>query len=240
MIYYEEVSGLNTTIRSMLLSPASFESTEAVEQAVMPFATPMEYSGKQLISNLQEDFSSVYYIKSGGTYHVMTGENTEKLLYQLQPGWFFGNIFPGDPRDEAISVYALDRSEIWRIPRKEYLQLLASDPGLASYILKLLGVMHDYLTAEIGNLSFNSCKTRLMRIYCSQVEGASLSEDGKWFCLDGKLTHNELAAAVGSARVTISKLINELCDDGFLRIINRRSQVSVDGYNDFMAQSANT
>ena len=95
----------------------------------------------------------------------------------------------------------------------------------------------QYLTREIDNLSFNSCKTRLMRIYCSQVDTGKI-EDGKWYGLASKLTHNELAAIVGSARVTISKLINELCDDGFIRIINRRAQVNMAAYEKFLADHA--
>ncbi|MDD6315634.1 MAG: helix-turn-helix domain-containing protein, partial [Clostridia bacterium] len=63
-------------------------------------------------------------------------------------------------------------------------------------------------------------------------------EDGKWYGLASKLTHNELAAIVGSARVTISKLINELCDDGFIRIINRRAQVNMAAYEKFLADHA--
>ena len=76
-----------------------------------------------------------------------------------------------------------------------------------------------------------------MRIYCSQIDHKRL-EDGKWYSLRSKLTHNELAAIVGSARVTISKLINELCDDGFIRIINRRAQVSKEAYDKFVAEHA--
>ena len=44
----------------------------------------------------------------------------------------------------------------------------------------------------------------------------------------------ELSTIVGGARVTVSKLINELCDEGFIRILNRNIQISVKEYYKFI------
>ena len=38
---------------------------------------------------------------------------------------------------------------------------------------------------------------------------------------------------VGGARVTISRQLTELCNEGFLRIINRRAQVSAEAYQEY-------
>ena len=45
-------------------------------------------------------------------------------------------------------------------------------------------------------------------------------------------TQYEISTIIGSARVTTSKLINELCNDGFIRILNRKIQVSKSAYEE--------
>ena len=45
-----------------------------------------------------------------------------------------------------------------------------------------------------------------------------------------RYTQYELSTIVGGARVTVTKLLNELCAEGFLRILNRRIQVSQASY----------
>ena len=227
---------MKTYINFLSLMPPPAEDTARIEAILSECGKIIEYQPREVIANLQEDFTHIYFIKSGRTSHVISDENNEKLLYQLTPGWIFGSMCPGSLPEDNITVYAQERTVVCRVPHKDYLSLLMSDPEFSSYCLTLLGRLHSYLASEIGNLSFNSCKTRLMRIYCAQVDERKLSDDGKWYCLDGKLTHSELATTVGSARVTISKLINELCDDGFLRLINRRAQVNISAYHRFLSK----
>ena len=52
--------------------------------------------------------------------------------------------------------------------------------------------------------------------------------DGGWYKLKVHYTQYELSTIIGGARVTISKLINELCDEGFIRMLNRNVQVNQD------------
>lgn len=35
---------------------------------------------------------------------------------------------------------------------------------------------------------------------------------------------------MGGARVTITKLINELCAEGFIRVLNRKTQINIEQY----------
>ena len=82
---------------------------------------------------------------------------------------------------------------------------------------------------EIENLIFNSCKDRLKRLFFFTADTSRLME-GEWYNLKIHYTQYELSTIVGGARVTISKLINELCSEGFIRLLNRSIQINAREY----------
>ena len=68
--------------------------------------------------------------------------------------------------------------------------------------------------------------------FCSMVDTDHIT-DPAWYSLKVHYTHGELGEIVGGARVTISRQLTELCNEGFLRIINRRAQVSAEAYQEY-------
>lgn len=85
---------------------------------------------------------------------------------------------------------------------------------------KLLIMRH-----EIESLVFDPCKQRIFQLLCSIIDKTTLAE-GNWYDLQAHYTQYEISTIIGSARVTTSKLINELCNEGRIRILNRKIQVS--------------
>lgn len=176
----------------------------------------------------------VYYIVDGRTRHYMIGaDGTEKILYTLSAGWFYGETPCSLGEPTGLFSKAEVKTQINIIPHNTYEKLLDTnkmfrDAILESYSNKMLILRH-----EIENLTFNSCKNRLKRLFCSTADTDSLIED-KWYGLKVQYTQYELSTIVGGARVTISKLINELCDESFIRILNRSTQVNAEKYKEFV------
>ena len=75
----------------------------------------------------------------------------------------------------------------------------------------------------------SSCKDRLRRLYCSTADTSRVI-DGQWYDLKLNYTQYEISTIVGGARVTITKLINELCAEGFIRVLNRKTQINIEQY----------
>ncbi|MBR5284109.1 MAG: Crp/Fnr family transcriptional regulator [Clostridia bacterium] len=228
---------MNNFALSLSLAPVDTVSAERYHKLLTPLGEILEFSAKQVVLDLQESTEFICMLLTGRTAHYITDGTDDKLLYHLTPGRIFGNLAHAEGKLFPTRAIAMEKVVVLRIPRAKYLELIHNDPVFALEMMDMQCDYDKYLLCELHNLSFNSCKARLMRIYCSQIDHKRL-EDGKWYSLRSKLTHNELAAIVGSARVTISKLINELCDDGFIRIINRRAQVSKEAYDKFVAEHA--
>jgi len=183
---------------------------------------------KRVFLSPGDRLDGVYYIASGRTRHYMMGEDgVEKTLYTLSAGWFYGETPSYLSEPTGLYSKAEVESELLLIPLEIYSRLLSENPMfreaiLQSYSKKMLIMRH-----EIENLCFNSCKDRLKRIYFAAADTASVV-DGGWHNLKINYTQYELSTIVGAARVTISKLIGELCGEGFIRVLNRHTQISAE------------
>ena len=51
-------------------------------------------------------------------------------------------------------------------------------------------------------------------------------EDDHWYNLAISWTHHDIAAVIGINRVTVSRFIGELKNEGFLRLVNGRVQIN--------------
>jgi CRP/FNR family cyclic AMP-dependent transcriptional regulator len=207
--------------------------SKELEELIRKYSTVVTYPAKKVFLEPGMEPQGVYYIAEGRTRHYMIGlDGTEKILYTLTAGWFYGETPCSLQEPTGLFSQAEVKTQIYIIPLNIYENLLDTskifrDAILENYSNKMLIMRH-----EIENLTFNSCKDRLKRLFCSVADTDQLVE-GNWYNLKVHYTQYELSTIVGGARVTISKLINELCDEGFIRLLNRNAQVNENKYREF-------
>lgn len=207
---------------------------KALEELIRENSTSVTYPAKRVFLEPGMEPQGVYYIAEGRTRHYMMGaDGTEKILYTLSAGWFYGETPVSLQEPTGLFSQAEVNTKIYIIPLHTYEHLLDTnkmfrDAIMENVLNKMLIMRH-----EIENLTFNSCKDRLKRLFCSTADTERLI-DGGWYSLKVYYTQYELSTIIGGARVTISKLINELCDEGFIRMLNRNIQVNAEMYRGFM------
>ncbi len=182
-----------------------------------------------------DSLSGIYYIKTGRTRHYFIAEDgEEKVLYTLSSGWIFGEtpIVLNEPT--GLISETMETSEIWFLPSSKYNKLINEDhPVVRTYIMKNLCRKIRILRHDIEMLVFYPVKERILQLFCSTANTSELI-DGNWYGLYNKYTHYEISTIIGSARVTTSKLINELSLEGYIRIVNHKIQVSKEAYEHMM------
>ncbi len=173
-----------------------------------------------------EILDGVYYIHQGRTKHYILGEDgSEKILYSLSAGWFFGETPLCLHEPTGLISETMEPSILWKVSFNTYERLFDENKIFRDAIMNCMSRKMLIMRFEIENLVFNPCKQRILQLMCSTVDTRSL-EEGKWYNLLTHYTQYEISTIIGSARVTTSKLINELCLEGHLRILNRKIQVS--------------
>ncbi len=208
-----------------------------LERLLLPYSVKMSHPAKHTFSVPGDELNCIYYIKEGRTKHyMMNDDGTEKILYTLTPGWFFGEI--GWFLGYSTGLYSQTElpSVLYRVDGDACRRLLNQDEMFRDTLIR--GYCHKLLVMryEIENLTFNSCKNRIKRLLASSVDLKNVTDPG-WYDLKVKYTHYELGVIVGSARVTVSKLMNELCNEGFIRVINRRVQVNAEKYRAYIGST---
>lgn len=209
------------------------EHDKKLEKLIREYGRERIYPARQVFLEPGTPLKDVIYIMEGRTRHYMVGpDGTEKILYTLSGGWFFGEAPSSVHQPTGLFSKTEIKTVLFRIPLSTYHDLLDNnkifrDAVLDNYSKKILIMRH-----EIENLSFNSCKCRLRRLFCSTADTSRLIE-GRWYNLKVSYTQYELSTIVGGARVTVSKLINELCTEGFIRMLNRNIQVNAKDYNEY-------
>ena len=210
---------------------------EALEELIRENSTCVTYPAKRVFLEPGMEPQGVYYIAEGRTRHyMMAGDGTEKILYTLSAGWFYGETPVSLQEPTGLFSKAEVKTQIYIIPLRTYEHLVDTNKMFRDAIMENILKKMLILRHEIENLTFNSCKDRLKRLFCSTADTERLI-DGGWYKLMVHYTQYELSTIIGGARVTISKLINELCDEGFIRMLNRNVQVNQEEYRKFMENS---
>jgi len=178
-----------------------------------------------------DSLDGVYYVCEGRTKHYILGEDgAEKFLYTLSAGWFFGETPLMLHEPTGLISETMEPSVLWKIPYSVYYTLIDESRLFRTAVMNCMSRKLLILRHEIENLVFYPCKQRIMQLLCSTVNTDSLHENA-WYDLYTHYTQYEISTIVGSARVTTSKLINEFCNSGYIRILIRKIQVAKAAYD---------
>ena len=209
-------------------------TNQKFEELIKPFCEIKQYPAKYTFLEAGVESAGIYYIKSGRTKHYFIADDgTEKILYTLSDGWMFGESPVMLDEPTSLINVAMETSEVWIIPSGTAKRLYKENDIFRTAVTKNLCLKIKILRNDIEMLVFHPVKERILQLFCSTANRFELI-DGKWYPLYNKYTHYEVSTIIGSARVTTSKLINELCLEGHIRMVNHNIQVNKDTYDAVM------
>jgi CRP/FNR family transcriptional regulator len=162
----------------------------------------------------------LFFVEQGQVRIYQVGRNDTRLLRILGPGeWFGVAALAGQASYQKRAVVAGTTTTILRrIPAERLVRHLAERPSEATVTLvrqlasKLLEAQED-----AARLAFDDCHSRLVKalVRFSASAAASSHADGQQVVL--RITHQQLAQAVGAARETVSLALTELRQQNLLR-----------------------
>jgi CRP-like cAMP-binding protein len=186
-----------------------FSSTELDRQNLTFGAQDRVYEPHDLAQH-------VYFIRSGEVRTFQVGDEGDgRLLEILGPGdWFNPAAFSAGQvcGHRAVSV---GHSVIIRVSAEKLLGVLATNSAAAAVLLKQFAERLQKAREDAAHLVFDDCNTRLIRTLCqlSQTVAATPRADG----VELRITHLQLAQAVGAARETVSLALTDLRKQNLLR-----------------------
>ena len=112
------------------------DAQEELEEMIRERASLITYPAKKVFLEPGTVLDGVYYIASGRTCHYMMSlDGTEKILYTLTPGWFYGETPCSLSEPTGLYSKTEVKTTLYKIPLKEYKQMLDTDKRFREAIM---------------------------------------------------------------------------------------------------------
>ena len=150
-----------------------------------------------------------YFLKEGRVKSFMQSEDgAERVLTVYESGSLLGEaaFFDGLPR--MSSAIALSPCHLVPIDRELVSQQFAANPALAMSMIEYLARKVRMLSDHLDHMAFRPAKWRLTEYILS------LSPVGDFV----KCNQEEIASAISTSRVTVSRILNELAREGLVEL----------------------
>jgi CRP/FNR family transcriptional regulator, cyclic AMP receptor protein len=158
----------------------------------------------------------VYFVHSGQVRVYQPGpDESARLLEILGPGdWFGVAALAGSATygNRAVAVSSVVLSEV---PADKWLALLSREPAVATEWVGRLAGKLVAAREDAACLVFDDCNQRLIRTLLQFSRSAAATPHPEGVVL--RITHQQLAQAVGAARETISLALTQLRQQKLLR-----------------------
>lgn len=135
----------------------------------------------------------------------------ELLLYYLQASESCIMTFNAVLRSDPSLIFALTerKSTLWMVPGEELKQLLKEYPVLNELYFSMYHERYSDLLNTITQSLFEKMDHRLLQYLMKRKEHTGLNTI--------KMTHQQIADELGTAREVISRILRKLEEDGHLR-----------------------
>lgn len=162
---------------------------------------------------------AVYFVVSGAVKVFKTSvEGKEQVLCIVRPGESFNDVAVFDAGPNPASALAMTQTRLYGISKAEIERLIKDHPGIAINVIAVLARKVRHFVSLVEDLSFRHVTSRLAKLLL-QYAG-----DHEWTNKEArpKLTQQEMAAMVGTAREVVGRSLKALEDEGAIRMDRHR------------------
>lgn len=204
-----------------------FSGLEKEDLATLSSIVTRKEFGKRDTLFHQGDPGEEFMILTEGSVKVelMNSEGKELTLTILTPFQFLGELALLDDVPRSATVVSMEQSVLLSINKRDFARLLESYPRMSIPMLRQLTRRVRVLTDDIASMAFLDSYSRVTRKILNLGEEMGQTNAEGHILIDRPLTHQQLANLVGTTRETVTKILNEMKDNGLLDI--RRHRITI-------------
>ena len=179
-------------------------------------AKRMTVAAGKVLYDPTSEARALYFVHRGQirTYRI-DGNTNGRLLEILGPDdWCGEAALARQPQygEQAVAVVA---SVVTEVPADRLLQVIAQQPKAAVEIVKQLAAKLAAARTDAAGLVFDDCNSRLLKTLVRFSRSSAATPHPEGVVL--RITHQQLAQAVGVARETVSLALTQLRQQNLLR-----------------------
>jgi CRP-like cAMP-binding protein len=189
-------------------------------QSLVERTTMREVERGRVILRPDEQARMVYVIKEGRVkISRYSPEGKEQILALLEPGDVFGELALVRS-SEPVQVEAFENTLVCVMQSEDFLALIRRQPEVALQVMKILAERLRAAEEEIADLVFRDVPGRLASLLLRLARAyGDAGPAGRRLAL--RLTHQDIAAMIGSTRETVTAILNRFRDDGLISVDRR-------------------
>lgn len=198
--------------------PLFADLSESDHNLLVQVAVRRSFPRHTLVIQEGDPGQSLYLLRKGrAKVFIGDGGGREVIVAILGPGDFFGELALIDDAQCSANVMTLEESEFVSIGKREFRQVLASSPGMAIHLLKVLASRLREADLQIEGLALKDVQARVV-----QVLQALAEPEGNERVIPARITHRDIAAMVGASREVVTRVFRALEERGIVRVDGRR------------------
>jgi CRP-like cAMP-binding protein len=180
-------------------------------------ATRRNVSPGEVLCEPNAAAENLFFIENGQVrVYQVAPDGTGRLNEILGADDWFGASALAEHAHYGSRVVAVGPVIIWEVPAQSLLRFLTGQPAAAVELIKQLAVKHVAHMAESSELIFDDCNSRLIKTLLRFSTSSAATPIGDESVVL-RITHEQLAQAIGAARETISLALTQLRKQNLLR-----------------------
>ncbi|MBI2953823.1 MAG: Crp/Fnr family transcriptional regulator [Chloroflexi bacterium] len=158
----------------------------------------------------------IYFVKSGRVkVYKTSAEGKEQVLRVMGPGESFNDVPVFDGGPNPASAEAMEATTVYLIPKRDLLSLVEDNPALAMGVIRNFGSRLRHLTMLVEDLSFRHVTSRLAKVLLGHADAKAEGHKRR-------LTQQEMASMVGTAREVVGRSLKNMEEQGIIKMEGHR------------------
>jgi len=211
MAHAANVQHLNATIL--------FQDLNAEEQAYLEQRMPhINVAAGTLIYSPEEHGEVLFLLKRGRVrLYRLSPDGKALTTAMIEPGLVFGEMaLLGQGMQDAFAE-ALEDSTLFTLSRRDVQQVLLADPRISRRLLELASRRLADTERKLEEFAFRNVPQRLASLLLQLAHVPTGPQAGP-VTLPTRYTHQQLAEMIGTYRETVTKVLNDLRQQGLVRM----------------------
>lgn len=185
--------------------------------------SPSQYRKKEVIFHEGDEPQYVFLLNKGKVKVYKTHDDGKEYITNVyKDGDFFGHMSLFEAQPYSDSAIVLEDSEIVKVPKDDFLNLIYKNRDVASQFIKMLAGHIEEQEKQLLSLAYDSVRKRA-------AEALLLLQ--KRFEKDGqeqeaiRATREDLAGIAGTATETLIRCLGEFKEDGLIEVKGREIKI---------------
>jgi len=190
--------------------------------AIAPLFQANKWNRGQLLFIEGDPGDELFVIQAGVVKIYRFVDDKEIILALFGPGDFFGEMALVQPAlNRSATAETLESCLIYTMKRSVFYDFMERHPR---FCIKMLEVTMQRLrnaNDQIYNLTFLDVRSRIIRTILRLAEERGVKQ-GRGLLVDIRMTHQQLANFAGTARESVSKVMQDLSEEGLVTVVKKK------------------